>query len=197
MDKHPHTVNVKEVLEKSPNFNPLNCIVVDGDFWLAWRTVPHQVDTFNFGGDTTISFLSDLNRGGKKSYRIYYIPEGAEPVSYTKLTNAVPENPGYIAWESDAGAYRFYTGQFDFFGKQVARLLPREERLLFPITVDYHTEQDWGMDALHVGKTSGLGGLTLYVGEQAYPVQSPAGEGDVKFEYRVLGSGPVLSLIHI
>jgi hypothetical protein len=85
-----------------------------------------------------------------------------------------------------------YTGQFDFFGKHESRIIPRMERLLYPIIdVNYHEEQPWGIDALHVNKTSGLGGLTLYLDGKEYPVQSPAGEGDVLFEYRVLGSGPV------
>jgi len=197
LNRSPVTVDVETLTKNNPNFNPNNCVVVDGDYWLTWRVIPHQVDTYNFSGGTTLSFLANLNRDGQQTYRIYYLPEGAEPTEYTKLTNAVSENPGYIAWESDAGAYRNYTGQFDFFGKKVARKLTREERLLFPITADYHTEQDWGMDALHVGKTSGLGGITIYQDKNAYPVQSPAGEGTVKFTYRVLGSGPVRSAVEI
>ncbi len=197
LDKTPVASALSDLADGMPDFNINHCVVVDGDHWLAWRVVPHQVDTWNFDGDATLSFFMNLNGTEKKSYRVYYIPEGETTPEYTKLTNAVPENPGYIAWESDAGAYRFYTGQFDFFGKQVARLLPRKDRLLYPITGNYHAEQDWGMDALHVGKTSGLGGLTLYVDGQAYPVQSPAGEGDVQFEYRVLGSGPVRAAVEM
>ena len=86
---------------------------------------------------------------------------------------------------------------FDFFGKQV-QLKPRAERLIYPlIDVNYHAEQEWGIDALHVGKTSGLGGLTIYLDGKEYPVQSPAGEGHVSFDYRVLGWGPVRAAIEI
>ncbi len=143
------------------------------------------------------SFIADLQAGETKSYYIYYHDGKIQPKEYPKLTNAVLDNPAYVAWESDAGAFRFYTGQFDFFGKQV-QLKPRADRLIYPlIDVDYHAEQDWGIDALHVGKTSGLGGLTIYLDGKEYPVQSPAGEGHVTFEHKVLGSGPVRAAVEI
>lgn len=197
LENQPQVIAVHELKKKHPDFNPRNCVVVDGDYWLAWRPVAHQLDTFNFDGLETISFLSNLNGVDTKTYRIYYLPDGVKTPEYTKLTHAVSEGSREVAWESDAGAYRFYTGQFDFFGKHVSRTIPREERLLYPIRDDVRKEQDWGMDALHVGSTSGLGGLTLHVGTEAYPVMNPAGEGDVQFEYRVLGTGPVRSAVEM
>jgi hypothetical protein len=134
----------------------------------------------------------------QRNYYIFYAPEGESSPAYPRRTGAVLENPAYVAWESDAGAFRFYTGQFDFFGLQQDRMLPRHERLLYPmIDVNYHEQQEWGIDALHVGKTSGLGGLTLYLNGEPHLVQSPAGEGDVKFEHRVLGAGPVRAAVEI
>jgi len=53
------------------------------------------------------------------------------------------------------------------------------------------------MDALLVGKTSGLGGLTVYLGERAYPVQNHGGEGKVNFTQRVLSAGPVRAAVEI
>jgi hypothetical protein len=154
--------------------------------------VPVQSNPTTFShGSVDVSFIADLFAGETKVYYIYYEEGTKELPEYPKLTNAVLHHPAYVAWESDAGAFRFYTGQFDFFGKQV-QLKPREDRLIYPIIEEnYHAEQDWGIDALHVGKTSGLGGLTIYLDGKEYPVQSPAGEGHVSFDYRVLGWGPV------
>ena len=100
--------------------------------------------------------------------------------------------PPNIGWESGRTAYRAYWGQFDFFGKKTERLIYDDIA-----ASSYHAENEWGIDALHVGKTSGLGGLTLYQGDQAFLVQNPAGEGNVKFTKRVLSRGPVRAAVEI
>ena len=83
--------------------------------------------------------------------------------------------PPNIGWESRGCGYRAYWGQFDFFGKKNECLVMST----FGDQVSYHEEQDWGIDALHVGKAPGLGGVTLYVNGAAYPVWSPEGKGDI------------------
>lgn len=194
----PVVLDVAALREQAPDFNPRHCVVVHGAYWLAWRPVPHQVDDFGFGAPEQLSFVADLPQDAAKTFYIFYSAEGEYAPSYPRRTQAVLDNPAYVAWESDAGAFRCYTGQFDFFGKQQARLLPPEDRLIYPLVeVPYHEEQDWGIDALHVGKTSGLGGLTLYLGDTAHRVQRPAGEGTVAFDYRVLGAGPVRAAVEI
>ena len=90
--------------------------------------------------------------------------------------------PPNIGWESDVCAYRAYWGQFDFFGKKQPALVVAS----FGDQVNYHAEQDWGMDALHVGKTCGLGGVSLYVNGEAYPVWSPEGDGAIVWSKRLL-----------
>ncbi|MDQ1255933.1 MAG: hypothetical protein QG656_527 [Candidatus Hydrogenedentes bacterium] len=84
----------------------------------------------------------------------------------------VPPNAG---WESEVCGYRAYWGQFDFFGKTKPALVMST----FGEGVNYHEEQDWGMDALHVGATAGIGGVTLYVNSEPYPVRSPEGKGPI------------------
>jgi hypothetical protein len=54
----------------------------------------------------------------------------------------------------------------------------------------YHAEQDWGMDALNVKDTCGLGGATLYVNGKAYPVYSPNGQGPIKWSKRLVSETP-------
>ncbi|HNR31444.1 MAG TPA: DUF4861 family protein [Candidatus Hydrogenedentes bacterium] len=90
--------------------------------------------------------------------------------------------PPNIGWESDLCAYRAYWGQFDFFGKHGKGLVLST----FTQGSSYHVEQDWGMDALHVGASPGIGGVTLYVNGAAYPVYSPNGEGAIRWSKRLI-----------
>lgn len=90
--------------------------------------------------------------------------------------------PPNIGWESDLCAYRAYWGQIDFFGKSHPGLIFST----FGNGASYHAEQPWGMDALHVGDTAGLGGVTLYVNGAAYPVRSPGGKGPITWNKGVV-----------
>lgn len=92
--------------------------------------------------------------------------------------------PPNIGWESELTGYRAYWGQFDFFGKRRPELVMST----FADPVDYHQEQSWGMDALHVGDTGGLGGVTLHVDGQPYPVYSPRGEGGIAWSARLVSA---------
>jgi len=90
--------------------------------------------------------------------------------------------PPNIGWESEQAAYRCYWGLFDFFGK-------KQDQLIYPLFKpgeDYHQEQDWGMDALNVDDTCGLGGVTLYVNGKAWPVYSPEGKGAITWSKRLI-----------
>jgi Domain of unknown function (DUF4861) len=198
LDDVPISLGVERLRKTAPDFNPGNCAVVMGEYWVDWIERPHQVDTLSWGDHEELVFTADLRPGETRLFYIYYEPTGQRDPDFPQLTNAVLDNPAYVAWESEVGAFRFYTGQFDFFGKHMDRLIARPERLIYPlIDVAYHKEQDWGIDALHVNKTSGLGGLTLYTNDGAHLVQSPAGEGNVAFEHRVLDRGPVRAGVEI
>jgi len=197
-DAFPVVVSLSELRRVAPDFNPENCAVVMGDYWVDWVEIPHQMDTWSWSAEQELSFLASLRPGEGRTFYVYFDPKGQRQTQFPQVTRAVLDHPAYVAWESEFGAFRFYTGQFDFFGKQVDRRLPKPERLIYPlIDENYHEEQDWGIDALHVGETSGLGGLTLYTDKGPYLVQSPAGEGHVAFEHRVLGAGPVRAAVEI
>lgn len=90
--------------------------------------------------------------------------------------------PPNIGWESDVCGYRAYWGQFDFFGKHGKQLVLGT----FGDKTSYHEEQPWGMDALHVGASAGIGGVTLYVNGTAFPVRSPNGEGGIVWSKKLL-----------
>lgn len=98
-----------------------------------------------------------------------------EPFARPRVAWAQDWVPSNIGWESELTGYRAYWGQFDFFGKQQPVLVMPS----FDGTVNYHEEQHWGMDALHVGESCGLGGITLYVNGDAYPIYSPEGKGGI------------------
>lgn len=174
-------------------------VVVRPDRWVDWIEVPSQVDVIDQVAGPELSFLVDLHEGEIATYYLHCTQEETESHPYPRLTGAGVEIPAYVGLESEYAAYRFYTGQFDFFGKHQDRRLPKPERLLYPekVSGDYHTEQEWGMDALHVYKTSGLGGLSLRHANEVHLVQSPAGEGEVKFAHRVLTQGPVRAAVGI
>lgn len=94
----------------------------------------------------------------------------------------LPPNWG---WESEKVAYRMYEGHFDFFGKS-------RDVLIYPAIIheladggSYHVENEWGIDALHVGQTAGCGGVILYVNGKAYPVYND-GENGPRFSGRLV-----------
>lgn len=91
-------------------------------------------------------------------------------------------------WESDVVAYRAYWGKIDVFGK--ADSAPRLAQFDGPAAA-YHRDLGWGMDVLHVGQTSGLGGLNLWHEGSKVQVQwSKADDPSVPIEYEVRQAGP-------
>ncbi len=189
----PVAIPVGTIKALAPDFNAENCAVVGPNRWLDWREIPHQVDAVDPAVGAELSFIADLPEDGKGTYWLHYSPDGKRDVTFAKKT-ATAEDwvPPNIGWESNRGAWRAYWGQFDFFGKKT-------EDLIYPTIgkKSYHSEVSWGIDALHVGETSGLGGLTVVLEGNAYPVMNPAGKGDVKFTKKQLVSGPVRAAIEL
>jgi hypothetical protein len=195
-DDWPVTLAVSEIRKAEPGFNPENCAVVAPERWIDWRQIPHQLDRIDEEVGDEISFLVDIPANLSdpwNTWYLYYSPEGKGETVFPRKTGTAEDwVPPNIGWESGRTAYRAYWGQFDFFGKKTDRLIYDDIG-----ATSYHAETEWGIDALHVGKTSGLGGLTLYQGDQAWRVQNPAGEGQVKFTKRVLTRGPVRAAVEI
>ncbi len=195
----PVALPVDALRELAADFSPDNCAVVAPNRWIDWREVPHQVDAL---GGTELTFLADIPANTTATWYVYYAPTGTRNKDFPPRTGVGAEwdpDKANVGWESTLGAYRSYYGQFDFFGKHAYKHSRRVERLIYPLQngVNYHQETEWGIDALHVGETSGLGGLTLYVGDREYPVQNPAGKGGVKFTKRVLFAGPIRAAVEI
>ncbi|MBN1342289.1 MAG: DUF4861 family protein [Phycisphaerae bacterium] len=192
-DEWAVAIPVKRIRAIAADFNPGNCAVVASERCIGWREVPHQVDEIDPTVGKELSFIIDVRADTKATYYLYYSPTGKRDATFAKKTSTAEDwVPPNIGWESNRCAYRAYWGQFDFFGKKT-------EDLIYPTigNKSYHSEVAWGIDALHVGDTSGLGGLTLYQGDKAYRVFNPSGKGDVKFVKRQLISGPVRAAIDL
>jgi len=187
----PVTIAVNEIKKTAPDFNSANCAVVASQRWIDWRQIPHQVDMIDPTVGDELSFLVDVEANSTAKYYLFYSLTGTLPQQFKmKTCTAQDWVPPNIGWESNVVGYRAYWGMFDFFGK-------KEEILLYEDipSRSYHVEEGWGMDALHVNKTAGLGGITLYVDGKPYTAHNPGGEGDVKFTKRQVVKGPVRSVI--
>ncbi|NUM56272.1 MAG: DUF4861 family protein [Candidatus Hydrogenedentes bacterium] len=112
------------------------------------------------------------------AYAEWIAARSAEANPNPRVSTAIDWIPDNIGWESEVAAYRAYWGQIDFFGKNVRRLTLADAA----IETANQIPAPWGVDALAVRDTSGLGGVTLYVNEQPFAVRSPGGNGVVKFE---------------
>jgi uncharacterized protein DUF4861 len=200
-DNFPVALDLAAIRSAVSDFNPDNCAVVAPQRWLDWREVPHQVDRFE-GRVSELCFLADLPADSPATYFLYYSPAGKRDQEFprrTRTDEVWSPAKANIGWESAAGAYRTYYGTYDFFGKNQYADGRKKEWWIYPITgrVSFHSEVDWGIDALLLGKTSGLGGLTIYEGDKAWLVHNPAGKGDVKFTQRILTAGPVRALVEV
>ncbi|HSW47427.1 MAG TPA: DUF4861 family protein [Phycisphaerae bacterium] len=194
----PITITYGEILKTAPDFNPDVCAVVAPQRWLGWRETPHQIDTIEQSVGRELSFLVDLPDNDAVTYYLCWGPSAVdtsgEPPERFHVKTATAEDwvPPNIGWESNRVGYRMYWGQFDFFGKKI-------DGLIYPTIgkESYHSEVAWGIDALHVGGTCGLGGIWVYKGEKAMRLYSPAGKGDIRFTKRQVVSGPVRAAIEV
>ncbi len=192
-DDYPVTIAVSAIRAVAADFNPDNCAVVAPERWIDWRQIPHQVDQIDATVGKELSFLIDTRANSSATYYLYYSPTGKSDKTFpAKTATAEDWVPPNIGWESNRCAYRAYWGQFDFFGKKV-------DGLIYPTIgkQSYHDEVSWGIDALNVKETSGLGGLTLYLDDRAYLVQNPAGKGNVTFTKKQVTAGPIRAAVEI
>ncbi len=194
-DPRPIAIPVRALRERDPAFDPAQCAVVRGR-WLDWQETSHQADDAGPSGEPTLTFLESPPQAGdpaRRVYHVYYAPAGAgNPALPARTGTAADWIPASIGWESDRGAYRESGGQLGFFGKN-------GDRLLYPTVeaASYRQETRDGIDALRVGETSGLGGLTLYLDGQAYPVQDAASGGQARFTRKRICAGPVRAAVEI
>lgn len=190
---HPIVLDIGEITKAVPDFNPLNCALVSRE---ADHVMPHQADDLN--GDQKPDELACVVSlpPGPTAIVCYYSPSGTRTMSFPVKTHArlawEAQNAN-IGWESNCASYRLYYGQIEGFGKLY-------DYLILPVLTanyTYHNMTEWGMDILHVGDASGLGGISLWEGEKRVPAMNIGGKGDVKIDRKVLATGPVRGLARV
>jgi len=204
----PVVLRIRDLRRTAKDFNPQNCALVAPKPWIDWLEIPHQVDQIDPMVGPELSFLVDLPENGEATYYLYWLPTGKAEKRFERRTGAARWESN-VGWESTYVAYRSYTGHFDFFGKQQytfdKQADPRYtygrkvDWLIYPLKegINYHKESEWGMDALLIGDSAGVGGLTLYLGGKDYPLYGAAEDRNLAFSQRVLFQGPIRSAVEI
>jgi hypothetical protein len=154
----------------------------DPEFWKGFEVLRAKGNLLGMRELVEETFTLTAPLTGERGHLPKGVPANRGDPSRPLVAWAQDWAPPNIGWESEVCGYRAYWGQFDFFGK-------KKPCLIMPTlgqgSPNYHEEQDWGMDVFHVGKTCGLGGVTLYVNSQPYPVWSPEGQGEIVWSKRL------------
>ena len=195
---HPIAVSLEKIRASAPDFNPRNYVITVEEQLIDNRIVPSQVDDID--GDGTLDelfFTVDIPAGGTKRLVCWYSRRGTSDIQYEKKTDVFRdwmEPPQNIGWESNLAGYRIYNGQMDYFGKRMDTLMLKS---IPTMKTSYHNIADWGMDVLHVGEASGIGGLNIWEDDVLVPVRNPGGKGDISITRGTVTEGPVRAMVRV
>ena len=193
LPEHPIVVQVRDIVEAVPDFNPAHYLLVASERLVDDRVIPSQVDdTDENGHPDELVWVQSLAPRTTTEILCYYNPQGQHQVAFAAKAQALEDwdkNFEDIGWESNWCAYRMFDGQIDFLGKRLEGLYLQEK--------NYHQLADWGMDVLKIGSSAGLGGISLWKEDRPIPLMDPGGEGLLKIENAILSSGPVRSLVRV
>ncbi|MDP3435251.1 MAG: DUF4861 domain-containing protein [Bacteroidota bacterium] len=98
-----------------------------------------------------------------------------------------------VSWENDKMGFRNYfdcRNVKDLYGKLKPGMII--DKIHTPEIPDYHKLNDWGMDVLHCGSSTGSGGLAMLEGDSLYRL----GSTDT-YEYKKVAEGPVRSVFDL
>jgi hypothetical protein len=98
-----------------------------------------------------------------------------------------------VSWENDKMGFRNYfdcRNVKDLYGKLKPGMIL--DKIHTPEIPDYHKLNDWGMDVLHCGSSTGSGGLAMLEGDSLYRL----GSTDT-YEYKKVAEGPVRSVFDL
>jgi hypothetical protein len=88
-------------------------------------------------------------------------------------------------------AFKFVHGRIEVYGKLYGGLV------LTKLRGDDAVLQEWGMNLLAGGVSSGLGGLSLWDGKTRVPLTGPSGTAGVEIQRTVLAAGPLRALVKV
>ncbi|MCE5249455.1 DUF4861 domain-containing protein [bacterium] len=190
--QEPVIIPVQSILKKAPDFNRKFFRVKHPATRFEPLDIPSQIRSVPgtvVGGEELV-FQVDLDPHERKTVELQYNPEGNDLPDYPIRTRSFESwyrDGSNSAWENEIIAYRYYYGMVDYFGKSYPVLSLDGLR-----SDSYHHERLWGQDPYAVGKTPGLGGISLVRGDNivkcyGYPDDAPSNT----YEYRAFGGGPV------
>ena len=189
----PVVVQLPDVLAAAPDFNPACFAVAETRRRIVTRQLPSQADDLDGDGsvDELVFLVQRLPGAEQSECFLYYCPSGAWRGQYRRRTHARDKIGASVGWESELAAFRSYYGKVDFFSKKV-------ECLRLDDLGAYHQDADWGMDVLHIGPAPGLGGVSLWIGDEVYRAFNEEGKPPrCKISQRVASDGPVRSAVEI
>jgi unsaturated rhamnogalacturonyl hydrolase len=184
-------VDVAEIRRLAPGLEAAKLVVVDG----AGKPVLSQL--VDLDGDDVpeqVVFQTDLGAGESKTFTVKGgARKPAAREDYKVYGRFVRERHDDFAWENDRIAHRMYgpdletwkkepltSSGVDVWCKRVRRLLVND----WYMTDDYHQDGGEGADFYSVGKSRGLGGVGIWVGDKLAVSRNFVSS-------RVLANGPI------
>lgn len=191
----PIVISLSEILNMAPDFNPYCFAVAQNTKQILIRHYPSQADDLDSDGqaDEIVFCLTNLPAGETEECFIYYCPQGKWTGNYRKQTRASDKMAAggvSVGWESELIGFRSYYGKLDFFAKKL-------DGLFLDNLGNYHTEADWGMDALHVGGSPGIGGLSIWDKEKVYRAYNEENQMRCQLTQKIVADGPVRSAVRL
>ncbi len=193
LENQPFVIKTADVLKAVPGFDLRGRVLTEPDPLIGERVVPSQADDLDGdGAPDEFSFVRTLEPGEEAVLTLRApgpdLPTATAP-SRADARSDWDDTRANTGWESDRCGYRLYYGQMDAFGKRLDRLI-----LAGVEEAEYHNIADWGMDILHVGNASGIGGISVFDGARRIPAMNPGGKGTCVIKRSVVARGPVRSI---
>jgi hypothetical protein len=196
-------IPVRDLAARAQGFPGKGIVVTSHDSAGKLQIVPSQLDDFDRSGmPDEVAFGVELAPNQRRSYFIYFDPDIEPGIPYPERTHAAHffgKKSDISLFESEEIAYMSYGGfALDVIAK------PREFRGLSGVMMGWlqaHQEFPIGADILHLGKSLGLGGPYLSVGQRFLTVPFPptsdqaSSQTDALPKYYVLAKGPVRAVV--
>ncbi len=194
LENYPFVISVTDIKRKNPNVDLTNIVLLESNQKIDYRTIPLQIDDLNQDGESDeLVFVYSTLPNSSTTLNVYTILDEKKTPKYKTKTAVFQDwlknSENEIGLESNWSAYRMFNGRMDFLGKKLEGLYLEKK--------DYHHIHKWGMDVLNLGKSSGLGGISLWEGDSQVRAFNFTGKKKISVEKKVIVSGPVRSMVEV
>lgn len=193
LENYPVILDVKEIRAFAPDFNSYNYAIFD-ETGREYRLVLSQADDLNADrAHDEIVFVRTLPPSSTTRLACYYSPKGnfqlmmSTPRAYARLGG--DQAGAALGWESNLAGFKFINGRVEVYGKLYAGLALMKLRGVDDVL------QEWGMNILAGGGSSGLGGLSLWDGKTRIPLTNQQGNEGIEIQKTVVAAGPLRALV--